>query len=259
VQNWNAEQYLKFADERGRPSLDLIARIAVPEPERIIDLGCGPGNSTAMLKRRWPEADITGLDNSEEMIAAARESQPEGKWILTDAAAWRAEIPFHIVFSNAVLQWLPEHEYLFPHLFSQVAPGGAMAVQMPAFAHFNSPVHRGMQEVAKDPLWSDLMDAPRNVFTKKPPSFYYDLLQPLAARLDIWETQYYHVMDGHRAILEWYRGTGLRPYLAALKNVEQRKRFEDMLLERYQKSYPFRKDGRILFPFRRLFIIAYHP
>jgi trans-aconitate 2-methyltransferase len=254
--SWDAKQYLKFADERKRPSLDLIARIAVSRPERIIDLGCGPGNSTAILRQHWPEADITGLDNSEEMIAAAG-SQPDGKWILSDAATWTAEIPVDIVFSNATLQWLPDHDLLFPHLFSQVASGGALAVQMPA--HFNSLLHKEMLEVAGDPGWTHLMDAPRNAQTKKTPSFYYNLLQPLAARLEIWETIYYHVMASPRAILEWFRGTGLRPYLAALENEGQRQRFEDMLLERYRQNYPRQNDGRVLFPFRRLFIIAYHP
>lgn len=255
--NWNAEQYLKFADERNRPSLDLIARIAVARPERIMDLGCGPGNSTAMLRRRWPEADITGLDNSEEMIAAAVESHPEGKWILADAGTWTAQMEFDIVFSNAALHWVPDHEHLFPRLFSRLAPGGALAVQMPA--HYNSSLQKTIAEVAKDPLWSRLMDGPLNAMTKKPPSFYYNLLQPRAARLEIWETEYYHAMDGPRAILEWFRGTGLRPYLAALESEAQKQRFEGMLLERYTKSYPRQNDGRILFPFRRLFIIAYRP
>ena len=253
--DWNAEQYLKFADERGRPSLDLVARIAVSRPERIIDLGCGPGNSTAVLRRQWPQAEITGLDNSEDMIAAARESHPEGIWILADAATWTAEVPFDIVYSNAALQWLPDHESLFPHLFSWVAPGGALAVQIPA--HFNSVLHKEIVEVAKNAEWLHLMDAPLNVMTKKPPSFYYNLLQPLAARLEIWETEYYHVMESPRAIIEWFRGTGLRPYLEALESEGQRQRFVDMLLERYRRSYPRQNDGRILFPFRRLFIIAY--
>lgn len=257
MQDWNAEQYLKFAGERNQPSLDLIARIAVLRPERIMDLGCGPGNSTALLRRRWPDADITGLDNSEEMIAAATESQPEGQWILADATAWAAEIAFDIVFSNAALQWMPDHERLLPRLFSQVARGGAMAVQIPA--HFNSPLHREMLEVAKDPMWRHLMERPLNAMTKKPPSFYYNLLQPLAERLEMWETEYYHVMDGPEAILEWFRGTGLRPYLAALESEPHRRRFEDMLLDKYRRTYPRQNDGRILFLFRRLFIIAYRP
>jgi trans-aconitate 2-methyltransferase len=257
MQNWNAEQYLKFADERSRPSLDLIARVADPDPERIIDIGCGPGNSTAILRRRWPDADITGLDNSEDMIAAAGKSQPEGKWILADATAWTAEVPFDLLFSNAALQWMPDHDRLLPHLFSQVGSAGAMAVQIPA--HFNSALHREIHEVAGDPLWRDRMDAPMNSMTKKSPEFYYNLLQPLAERLEMWETEYYHVMDDHRAMVEWFRGTGLRPYLAALENDAERQRFEDMLLERYTNVYPRQDDGRILFRFRRLFIIAYQP
>ena len=235
--------------------MDLTARIAVPDPGRIIDLGCGPGNSTAALRQRWPKARITGLDSSSEMIAAASRSYPNQEWITGDIAAWNAEIPYDVAFSNAALQWVPGHEDLFPHLFAQVASGGALAVQMPA--HFDSPLHREILETAQDPSWLHLMGPALSAMTKKPPSFYYNLLRPLAATLDIWETLYYHVLDSPRAIIEWFRGTGLRPYLAALENEDQRKRFEELLLERYTRAFPPQSDGRILFPFRRLFIIAY--
>src|SRR5208337_5641302 len=137
----------------------------------------------------------------------------------------------------------------------QVARGGAMAVQVPA--HFNSALHREILETAEDPAWRHLMGPALNALTKKPPSFYYNLLRPLAARLEIWQTEYYHVVDSPQSIIEWFRGTGLRPFLAALENEEQRKRFEELLLERYTRAYPRQNDGRILFPFCRLFIIAY--
>src|SRR5208283_5869194 len=129
---WDAEQYLRFADERTQPSVDLAARIAIPDPGRIIDLGCGPGNSTAVLRRRWPKADITGLDSSADMIAAVSRSYPDHKWLIGDIATWKTGIAFDLVFSNAALQWVPRHAILFPHLFAQVASGGALAVQMPA-------------------------------------------------------------------------------------------------------------------------------
>ena len=122
---------MKFSSERTQPSVDLTARIAIPDPGRIIDLGCGPGNSTAVLRQRWPKADITGLDSSSDMIAAASGSYPHHEWLIGDIAAWSAEIPFDVVFSNAALQWVPNHDVLFPHLFAQVASGGALAVQMP--------------------------------------------------------------------------------------------------------------------------------
>ena len=252
---WDAGLYLKFSSERTRPSVDLTARIAVPDPRRIIDLGCGPGNSTAVLRQRWPKARITGLDSSSEMIAAASRSYPDQEWLIGDIAAWNAEISCDVVFSNAALQWVPGHEVLFPHLFAQVSSGGALAVQMPA--HFDSPLHSEILEIAQESSWRHLMGQALSGMTKKPPSFYYNLLRPLAATLDIWETLYYHVLDSPRAIIEWFRGTGLRPYLAALENEDQRKRFEELLLKRYTRAFPPQSDGRILFPFRRLFIIAY--
>lgn len=255
MSTWNADLYLQFAKERTRPSLDLIARIDVPNPARIIDLGCGPGNSTARLREHWPEADITGLDNSAEMIATASKAYPAEKWVLADAATWTADVPFDIVFSNAALQWLPDHKTLFPHLLAQVAPGGAFAVQMPA--HYKSPLHHVIFEVADDSYWQHLMDGPRNALTRESPFFYYDLLQPLAAHLDIWETEYYHILDGPQSIVNWFRSTGMRPFLDVLPTEEQKQRFEQLVLEGYTLAYPRQKDGRVLLPFRRLFMVAY--
>ena len=189
---WDAELYLRFSSERTQPSVDLTARIAIPDPGRIIDLGCGPGNSTAVLWQRWPKAHITGLDSSSDMIAAASRSYPHHEWLVGDIAAWSAEIPFDVVFSNAALQWVPRHDVLFPHLFAQVASCGALAVQMPA--HSNSPMHREILETANDPSWRHLMGQALNALSREPPSFYYNLLRPLAARLVIWQTEYYHVV-----------------------------------------------------------------
>jgi trans-aconitate 2-methyltransferase len=247
---------MKFSNERTQPSVDLTARIAVSDPRRIVDLGCGPGNSTAVLRRRWPRAEILGLDNSEGMIAAARKSYPTEKWVLADAATWSADAPYDIVFSNAALQWLPNHAVLLPHLISQTASGGALAVQIPA--HFNSPMHREILAAANDPRWRHLMDAALRALTRESPAFYYNVLQPLSSRLEIWETEYYHVLADPAEIVEWFRGTGLRPYLTALEDDGQRQLFEANLVERYEACYPRQNDGRILFPFRRLFIIAYH-
>lgn len=252
---WDADLYLRFSNERTRPSVDLTAHIEIPDPGRIIDLGCGPGNSTDVLRKRWPKARITGLDSSAEMIAAASGSYPNEEWLIGDIASWSAAVPFDVVFSNAALQWVPNHAVLFPHLFAQVASGGALAVQIPA--HFNSALHREILETAADPSWRHLMGPALDALTREPPSFYYDLLRPLAANLDIWETVYYHIVEGPQSIIEWFRGTGLRPFLAALPNEGERKRFEQLLLERYTQAYRPQKDGRIMFQFRRLFIVAY--
>jgi trans-aconitate 2-methyltransferase len=252
---WDATTYLQFANERTRPSLDLVQRIGMPDPRRIIDLGCGPGNSTEVLRRRWPEAEVTGLDSSPKMIESARASWPEHQWILEDAATWTAGEPFDLVFTNAMLQWLPDHARLLPRLFEQVAPGGALAAQLPA--HYELPMHREIVEVSRDAAWDGRMQEARNALTKQPASFYYDTLQPLAARIDLWETIYYHEVPGPEALIEWFRGTGMRPFLEALSSDQERARFETMLLKRYITSYPRRPSGLVLFPFRRLFFIAY--
>lgn len=253
---WDAKLYLQFANERTQPALDLMTRINnIAEPKRIVDLGCGPGNSTAILRQRWPEANLIGLDNSVEMIEAASKTYPEGKWLLADAATWVTDSPLDIVFSNAALQWVPDHANLFPHLMKQLAPTGVLAVQIPA--HYQSPLHQVTLKVAENPLWRQRMEAARNALTKESPSFYYDVLQPFASRIDIWETEYFHNMDGPEAILNWFRGTGLRPFLEALETEAEKQEFEHRMLDGYTQAYPRQKDGRVLFPFRRLFITAY--
>ena len=252
---WDAEVYLKFAAERTRPSMDLIQRIELTDPRSIIDLGCGPGNSTEALRLRWPAASVIGLDNSPQMIETAKQGHPEGAWVVGDAGQWKADEPFDLVFANAVLHWIPGHARLCRHLLDQLAPGGALAVQVPA--HYDSPLHLEILEVSKDPTWNGRMEAARKALTNEPPTFYYDVLQSVASRLDLWETTYYHQLAGPEAVVEWFRGTGLRPFLEVLSSDRERKRFERMLAERYTKAYPRRAGGKILFPFRRLFFIAY--
>jgi trans-aconitate 2-methyltransferase len=252
---WDPNTYLKFAGERTQPSLDLIQRINLENPRRIIDLGCGPGNSTGALRRRWPEADIAGLDSSPEMIRAAREAYPEGTWLEGDARTWHADQPYDLVFSNAMFHWLPDHARLCRHLLEQVTAGGALAAQMPA--HFDSPLHREIVEVSQDAAWDGRMQSARSAMTREPPGLYYDTLAAAASRLDLWETIYYHVVAGPEAVLEWFLGTGLRPFLEALGSDEERRRFEQMLVERYTATYPRRANGKVLFPFRRLFFVAY--
>lgn len=254
---WDANLYLKFGDERTQPSIDLVSRVNLANPEHIIDVGCGPGNSTAILRQRWPHAQVAGLDSSPGMLAAARLTRPDGEWIEADAAEWHANTSatFDLVFSNAVLQWIPNHAALVPGLFERVAPGGALAFQIPA--RMFSLSHQLILEVADDPAWSARMSAARQGFTLERPGFYYDALAGQAARLDIWETEYCHVMQDHDAIIQWVRGTAVRPFLEALATEEERQRFIAQLQVRVQQSYPLQRDGKVLFPFRRLFVIAY--
>lgn len=252
---WDANLYLQFGAERTQPSIDLASRIAVQSPRRIVDLGCGPGNSTEVLRRRWPEAEITGLDNSPEMIAAATKAYPQGRWVLGDIPAWEAASPFDVVFSNAALQWVKDHATAFPHLIKQVAEGGALAVQIPA--HIASPVHRLMLQIADEARWREEMEAAKGALTMERPSFYYDALKPYASRIELWETEYNHVMENSDAIVEWIRGTGLRPFLEALESEDDQRAFLEKLRAGVARAYRQQYDGRVLFPFRRLFVIAY--
>jgi trans-aconitate 2-methyltransferase len=254
---WNPSQYLKFANERTQPSLDLIARIGLEAPQRVIDLGCGPGNSTAALKRRWPQAHVTGLDNSPEMFAAARAADPSGQYVLADVATWRAETPIDLVFSNATLQWLPDHARLMPQLMASVAAGGALAVQMPDTSGVSMPVRDLIRDVAAQPQWRDRL-APANDATRtESPRFYYDVLRPCAARLDLWVTEYQHVLASSDGVIEWLSSTGLRPYLDALRDADERAQFLAALRPRVAAAYPAQADGKVLFAFRRVFFIAY--
>lgn len=255
MSTWNPDQYLRFGDERTRPCRDLAAAILIATPRRIVDLGCGPGNSTAVLATRWPDAAVVGLDSSDAMIAAARRDAPARTFVLGDIARWCADVPYDIVFSNAALHWVPEHEAVYPHLFAQVAPGGVLAVQVPFNA--DAPAQQAMRDLAAGPRFRHrLVDGVRawHVHARE---FYYDALCAMSSRIDLWETEYVHVLPDARAIVEWYRGTGLRPFLDALGNDEDREAFLGEYLAAVQKAYPPRPDGRILFPFRRLFLIAY--
>jgi trans-aconitate 2-methyltransferase len=253
---WNAAAYLRFGDERTRPCRDLAARVEVAAPGRVIDLGCGPGNSTAVLRERWPAAEITGMDSSAEMLAKAR-VDGAAHWVQSDIARWAEEEGerFEVVFSNAALQWVPDHATLFPKLIRRIASGGALAAQLPAYSE--QPGQRMIREVARSPKW-------RARFTKEPVdwrtesvAFYYDALAPLAARLDLWETEYLHVVDGTQAVVEWYRATGLRPFLSALPAEKDRAEFLAEYHDALEPHYRPQKDGRLLFPFRRLFLVAY--
>ncbi len=251
---WDAALYLRFSDERTRPAADLLARIPLDAPSHVVDLGCGPGNSTELLHRRWPSASIVGLDNSVEMLSAARAAFPHGRWVRADAAHWTADPLADVVFANASLQWVHDHARLFPRLLAQTAAGGVLAVQMPCNA--GSPLHQQIRRVADAPEWRRTLAPASRAITVENAAFYYDVLRPHAHRLEIWETEYDHVLPNADAIVEWMRGTGLRPYLDALETEEERTRFQEMLLAGLREAYRPRIDGRVLFPFKRIFIVA---
>jgi trans-aconitate 2-methyltransferase len=251
--SWNPERYLAFGDHRTRPAIDLLARVASEAPARVADLGCGPGNSTALLSERWPGAAVTGVDNSAVMLAKARASGIRASWVLADIAEWAPPAAVDILFSNAALQWLPDHAALLPRLFDQVAPGGMLAVQMPR--NFGAPSHILLREVAAAGIWAERVEP---LLLREPvgePAWYYGLLQPGAASIDVWETEYLQVLEGEDPVLAWTRSTALRPVQAAL-TADELSAFEADYGMRLRAAYPKRPDGRTLFPFRRLFIVA---
>ncbi|MGE0756549.1 MAG: methyltransferase domain-containing protein [Pirellulaceae bacterium] len=252
---WNAAHYLRFGAERTRAAADLLARVALDSPCRVADLGCGPGNSTSLLWQRWPEAQIVGIDNSPDMITAAQEAYPDRAWELCDVRHWNPSRPFDLVFSNAALQWLPGHGQLMQSLFARVAEAGALAFQIPSATY--ATVRQLIFDISRAPEWDQRMRGPRSVLTMESPAFYYDALVREAAALDIWETEYMHVLDSPAAIVDWIRSTGLRPFLDVLHIESERERFTSELQRRVAAAYELRVDGKVLFPFRRTFVVAY--
>lgn len=264
---WDPSQYLKFSDHRLRPALDLMARIALEAPRRIYDLGCGPGNITRLLAERWPDAAVTGIDSSAAMLAKARMEAPRAAARIeaaqvafeqADIARWSPPSPADLLFSNATLHWLDDHASLLPRLAAQLAPGGVLAIQMPD--NRTSPSHLLMDEAAATGPWHETLAPLRPVYgSMQSPDAYYRILAPVARQLDIWETTYLHVLPesagGDHPVVEWTKGTALRPYLDALAGPE-RADFLAAYSMRIAAAYPRQPDGRILLPFRRIFIVA---
>jgi trans-aconitate 2-methyltransferase len=250
--SWDPKKYLVYADERTRPAADLLARVPVASPARVADLGCGPGNSTALLAARWPQARIDGVDSSDAMLKRARASGVRANWILADLADWTPDAPYDVVFSNAAYQWLPDHASLLPRLSSFVEPGGAFAFQVPC--NFNAPSHVLMREVAEAGPWAAKLRNVREASVLGADA-YYGILAPFARRLDIWETTYLQVMEGDDPVFDWVSATGLRPFVQALED-EERGAFTDVYRARLREAYPKRADGKTLFPFQRLFVVA---
>ncbi|MDR2612306.1 MAG: methyltransferase domain-containing protein [Deltaproteobacteria bacterium] len=256
MRGWDPDAYLRFDRERTRPAVDLVARIELSEPVRIIDLGCGPGNSTRILAERWPGSAVRGLDSSEEMLRRAREDHPGLEWVHGRAEDLGFGSGYSLVFSNAALQWMGDHGTLVPRLWGTVGEGGAFAAQIPAFERM--PFLDAAREVMGGGRWRGRVR--RDFWEEKklnPIGFYYDLLAPLAAEVVLWETRYIHVLDSAEAVMAFLRTAALKPYLDQLEDGAERGMFEADVLEACRKRYPARGDGKVLFPFERQFIIAY--
>jgi trans-aconitate 2-methyltransferase len=230
--------------------------VPLADAGRIADLGCGPGNATALLAQRWPAAAIVGIDSSPEMLAQARASGVKATWVEADIAAWAPDRPLDLIYSNAALHWLDDHATLLPRLLSRLGESGVLAAQMPR--NFQAPSHILLRETARGGPWADRLAGISDRPPVAVPEWYYELLAPQAPTVDIWETEYLHLLEGDDPVLHWTRATALRPIRHALEP-EQYGAFEAAYAEQLRAAYPRRADGRTLFSFRRLFIVARRP
>lgn len=257
---WDPSQYLRHADHRARPFADLLAR--VPElprdPARIADLGCGPGNVTVRLTERWPAARVTGLDSSPEMLARAEPlaGPTPGGGLLgfapADARTWTPGEPYDLIISNATLQWVPGHVARFPDWVAGLAPGGTFAFQVPG--NFDAPSHRLMRELAHSRRWKDrLAEVLRHGDAVHTPAVYLEQLTALGCAADVWETTYLHLLEGEDPVLDWVKGTGLRPVITALG--ADAEAFVAEYRAALREAYPATGYGTV-FPFRRVFAVA---
>lgn len=255
--DWNSEQYLKFKAQRTQPAIDLAARLSDKPRDRdmeVIDLGCGPGNSTRVLKKRFPDAYIIGADNSENMIEKARKDNPDIDFAIMDIMGDLSEMrgKFDVVFSNACLQWLPDHAKLLPRLFELLRKGGTLAVQIPM--NYDEPIHKIIGRISESAKWSDKFPEKR-IFGTLTQSEYFDILSGMTDDFEIWQTTYCHRMPSIESIIEWYRSTGLRTYLAALSEEDGAELIAEISAE-LEKEYPKQKNGEIIFRFPRFFFTA---
>lgn len=251
--SWDPTQYLKFAGERLRPAVDLLMRVPLASPESAIDLGCGAGNLSPLIRRRWPQVRLTGVDSSAAMLAKARAEYPDVTFIEADIATWRPPQPVDLLYSNAALHWLDDHDRLIPGLLDCVKPGGWLAIQMPR--NFAAPSHTSIVETIEQGPWRAKLEPHLRRRPVAEPGHYWRLLQGRAAALEIWESEYLQVLSGDNPVAEYTKGTWLKQFLDRLEEPE-RGAFESDYRHRVAQHYRPEADGRTLFPFRRLFILA---
>lgn len=248
--HWNPQQYLKFSEDRLRPALDLLGQVPLEKASRVVDLGCGPGNVTALLHQRWPDAHIIGVDNSSDMLAKAQASFKNIVWQQDDVAGWESQQGVDLIFSNACLHWLSDHKKLFLNLMQNLNSGGVLAVQMPN--NFAQPTHQLIRDSLEDVKRGELAPG----FPVHQPAFYYDVLSSKCRSLNIWETTYMHVLEGDDPIYNWTKGAALRPILEGLKGETEVRDFEESYISALRQAYPKRGDGKTVMAFKRFFLIG---
>jgi trans-aconitate 2-methyltransferase len=253
--SWDPDIYERYKAYRDRPALDLLLQIPGDlNPGVVWDLGCGTGEQAALLARRHPAAQVFGLDSSQDMLAAARRRAEPVTWVQGDIGGFSSDRPVDLIFTNAALQWVGEHQRLFPRLAGQLAPGGVLACQMPL--SFHEAWHLALRDLAEAPEWSSRLAQVRGTNPVAGAADYFDWLSPVCGAVDIWSTTYLHVLEGEDPVVDWMRGTGLRPYLDALPDPAEQAAFLDAYRARLAKAFPPRADGLTLFPFPRIFIVA---
>lgn len=248
---WNPDHYLRFADHRRRPGIELLARIPDIEAGAIVDLGSGTGDLTSLLALRWPAADIVGIDSSIEMVERARHDHPSIRWSIDDIATWEPDRPLDLIFSNAALHWVDDHEAVFRRLRSYLTTDGVLAVQMPD--NWDAPTHRIPADILDGGRWPRGARAALMRDRLSEPTAYVDWLQP--ATTDVWRTTYFQILNGDEPVWTWVTGSVLQPVLAELESAD-RARFADECRSRYVDAYPAAADGSVTMPFSRLFIVA---
>jgi trans-aconitate 2-methyltransferase len=252
VTTWEPQTYLRYADIRFRAGLDLIARIPKVEYPTIYDLGCGTGHLTRILADTFPNSQVIGVDSSPEMLAEARREFPTINWQEGDIASWHPPAPPNLIYTNAALQWVPDHETLLLELLNKLPPGGVLAMQVPR--HFESPSHLDLKDLVMQSEWRAKLES--LLLSPVPlPETYWRWLSPHARNLDLWETIYLQVLDGEDPVVNFMRGTALRPFLSALPEDDAAK-FIEAFARRMAAAYPRQSNGQTLFPFRRLFLVA---
>ena len=254
MKQWNPEQYLKFSAERTQPAKDLANRIECRHPKRILDLGCGPGTSTAVLRSRFPDAEILGVDSSAEMVEQAKQDHPELAFQLFDATDSFTELgeKWDVIFSNACLQWVPNHQELIVKLLDALKEGGELAFQIPL--HEKAPVHTLLIRTAASEKWKRFFKNVRTFYTLDELD-YCNIFQEHAGKYAVWESDYFHILESPESVLQWYKGSGMRPYLKALPE-DLQPVFEQEILSGIETLFPRLKDGSVVFKFSRLFLTA---